>query len=364
MRNFLSGGLKDNSTLEKGILTGILRVAKESIFTGLNNFKVYSILKEEFSTFFGLLEDEVYNLLKYYNIDFKMEDIKLWYNGYTFGESTIYNPWSILNFAYDYKYGLIPHWINTSSNALVKKLIIEGGLRFKSDIEKLIKGESVEKVIDENVIFGDLDRDPEAVWSFLLFTGYLKVINMYPKDEGWLCKLQIPNREVRIFYTKTIMEWFKGSTTSEKLQEMLQGLITYDMVTFEYYFKQFVLNTMSYFDPTGEEPERVYQAFVMGILLNLNDEYYIKSNRESGFGRYDIALIPKNIKHNEKGIIFEFKRANPATKETIEEDLIAAEQQIEAKKYEVEIIEAGVSKENIIKIAVAFKGKEVFMSWK
>lgn len=365
MRNFLSGGLKDNSTLEKGILTGILRASKESIFTGLNNFEVYSILKDEFSKSFGLLENEVYDMLKYYNLEFEIEDVKAWYNGYTFGESTIYNPWSILSLAKNYKYGLVPHWMNSSGNYLVRKLITEGGLRFKSDIEKLIKGESVEKVIDENVVFADLDRNPDAVWSFLLFTGYLKLVNRKrPEDEGWLCELKIPNKEVRIFYTKTIMEWFKGSTSSEKMQEMLQGLIDGNIVTFEYYFKLFVLNTMSYFDPTGEEPERVYQAFVMGLLVNLSDIYYVKSNRESGFGRYDIAMIPKNIKLHEKGIIFEFKRANPATNEAIEEALVRAEEQIEKKQYEVEIIEAGVKKENVVKIAVAFRGKEVCVKWK
>jgi hypothetical protein len=361
MRNFLSGALKDNVALEKGVLTGILRVAKESIFTGLNNFKVYSLLKNEFSTYFGLLENEVFDMLKYYKIEDEMDDIKSWYNGYVFGESIIYNPWSIINFVQDYKYGLIPHWINTSSNALVKQLIIAGGQRFKRDIESLIKGESIEKVIDDNIVFGDLDRDPEAVWSFLLFTGYLKVINSGIRDEQWICELQIPNREVKHFYRKTVVEWFKGSTTSEKLQEMLEGLTSGDMVTFEYYFKQFVMNTMSYFDPTGEEPERVYQAFVLGILVNLSDNYQVKSNRESGLGRYDIAIIPRDIKKQQKGIIFEFKKANPATKETLAEALIEAEKQIERKRYEVELIEAGVEKVNIIKIAVAFAGKEVLV---
>ena len=363
MRNFLSGGLKDNTALEKGIMTGILRVAKESIFTGLNNFRVYSVLKNEFSTYFGLLENEVYEMLKYYGIEFQMEDIKTWYNGYIFGESVVYNPWSIVNFAQDYRYGPMPHWVNTSSNALVKQLITNGGQRFKSDVERLIEGGIVEKAIDENIIFGDLDRDPDAVWSFLLFTGYLKVIGKKIKDEQWLCQLKIPNKEVQYFYRKTIKEWFKSSTTSEKLQIMLDGLINGDMVTFEYYFKQFVINTMSYFDPTGEEPERVYQAFVLGILVNLCDDFYVKSNRESGFGRYDILIIPKDAKSNRIGMIFEFKKANPATRQTIEEALIDAREQIEKKRYDAELIEAGVSKERIIKAAVAFEGKDVLMRW-
>jgi hypothetical protein len=364
MRNFLSGALKDNPALEKGILTGILRVAKESIFTGLNNFEVYSILKNEFSTYFGFLENEVHAMLQYYGIETALQDVRSWYNGYIFGQSIVYNPWSMLKFAKEHPYGLIPHWLNTSSNELVKRLIIAGGQRFKSDIEKLIKGESVEKVIDDNIVFADLDTDPESVWSFLLFTGYLKVINKKVKDDQWWSELQIPNREVGHFYKKTIIEWFKGSATSEKLQEMLEGLIAGDLVTFEYYFKQFVLHTMSYFDPTGEEPERVYQAFVLGLLVSLSDHFYVKSNRESGLGRYDIALIPRDIKTHPKGMIFEFKKANPATKETIEEALIVAERQIERKNYEAELIDAGVMTENIMKIAVAFEGKELLLKWK
>jgi hypothetical protein len=363
MRNLLSGALKDNSFLEKSVLTGILRVAKESIFSGLNNFEVYSILSEEFGQYFGLLEEEVEELLKYYDIEYELDEIKNWYNGYVFGGNIIYNPWSILNFVKKNKMGLMPHWINTSSNLIVKKLIIDGGQRFKSEIEKLINGESIKKIIDENGVFGELDINPDAVWSFLLFTGYLKVINKELEDEEYLCEIQIPNMEVKYFYKKTIIEWFKKSTTSEKMQQMLEGLLDGDMQTFEYYFKLFVINTMSYFDPTGEEPERVYQAFVLGLLVNLSDNYYVKSNRESGFGRYDLAIIPKNINGGQKGIIFEFKKANPIIDENIEDALNGAVRQIEEKKYEAELLEAGIKKDDIIKIAVAFKGKDVSMKW-
>jgi hypothetical protein len=361
MRILLSGALKDNSFLEKGILTGILRVAKESIFSGLNNFKVYSIFKDEFSTYFGLLEEDVSKALEYYGIEYEIEDVKSWYNGYIFGESVIYNPWSIMNFIEDNKYGLIPHWINTSSNSLVKKLITTGGYRFKGDIEKLIKGETVEKLIDENIVFGDLQNNVEAVWSFLLFTGYLKVISKRIEADEYLCELKIPNIEVKYFYEKAIMEWFRNSPTSEKMQDMLEGLMQGDIQTFEYYFKQFVINTMSYFDPTGEEPERVYQGFVLGLLVNLSDNYLVKSNRESGFGRYDVALIPRDVRSGLKGIIFEFKKANPVIDESIEEALKNAKEQIEKKRYEVELLDAGVSQKDIVKIAVAFKGKDVSM---
>ena len=359
MRNLLSGALKDNVFLEKGVLTGILRVAKESIFSGLNNFKVYSILKNEFSTYFGLLEDEVIDALKYYDLEYELDDIKAWYNGYIFGKNVIYNPWSIVNFIEDNEYGLIPHWLNTSSNSLVKKLIVNGGYRFKSEIERLIKGESIEKVIDENIVFGDLDKNADAVWSFLLLTGYLKVIKSEFKNKRLMCELKIPNLEVESFYEETILEWFKNSTHSERMQEMLEGLTTGDIDTFEYYFKQFVINTMSYFDPTGEEPERVYQAFVMGMLVNLSDSYIVKSNRESGFGRYDAALIPRDINGGLKSIIFEFKRANPVKDETLDEALNGALAQIDKKKYDSEFIEAGINQEEILKIAVAFKGKDL-----
>jgi hypothetical protein len=196
IRNFLSGGLKDNENLQNAVLTGILRVAKESIFSGLNNLTICSILSEEYSKYFGFTEEEVEELLKYYGIEYKLNDIKSWYNGYIFGETVIYNPWSMINFVKEYKKGLVPHWVNTSDNSLIKKLIIGGGQRFKSDIEKLLKGETVEKIVDENVVFTDLDENPDTVWSFLLFTGYLKVIDKSFKNRRLVCTLKIPNFEV------------------------------------------------------------------------------------------------------------------------------------------------------------------------
>jgi hypothetical protein len=256
MRNLLSGGLKDNSSLDKAVLTGILRIAKESIFTGINNFETYSLLREELSSYFGLLEDEVYKLLQYYNIAQDIDQVKSWYNGYVFGQNVIYNPWSILNYASNYKYGLYPYWANTSGNKLVKELITTGDIELKEDLERLISGKSIVKMIDENIVFEDLDK-AGIVWSFLLFTGYLKPVDQRIKNKQWECQLKIPNMEVEYIYEQTIRDWFKASTTNTRLKLMLNGLVEGDIKTFEYYFKQFIVNTMSYFDPTGEEPERV-----------------------------------------------------------------------------------------------------------
>ena len=360
MKNMLSGVLKDNTSLEKAVLTGILRVSKESIFTGLNNFKVYSLIKNDFSTYFGLTENEVEQIIKYYTIEHELDDIKRWYNGYIFGNHVIYNPWSIINFADSPNEGLRPYWINTSGNALIKQLITSSGSAIKKDIEKLIRGEKIQKSIQDDMVFDDLDKEEDVLWSFLLFTGYLKAVSVEFVDEGrWVCELQIPNREVVYFYKNTLVDWFKLSTTSTKMQAMLEGLIEGEIDVFEYHFKEFVVRTMSYFDPTGEEPERVYHAFVLGMLLNLSDNYIIKSNRESGLGRYDITIMPK-VK-TRKAYIFEFKKVDPARKETLEIALEKALRQIEQKRYDIELIDAGIRSEDIIRVGVAFEGKELLM---
>jgi hypothetical protein len=363
IKNMLSCVLKDNINLEKAVLTGILRVAKESIFTGLNNFEVYSLLKENFSTYFGLLEEEVLEIVKYYDIEHEMDDIKRWYNGYVFGTNIIYNPWSIINFAKSHEEGLRPHWVNTSGNELIKKLITSSGSSVKLDIEKLMRGESIKKTIVDDVVFEDLDSDDSALWSFLLFTGYLKALSSeFVNEEYLVCDIAIPNTEVLYFYKKTIVGWFEKSTSSTKMRAMLEALIEGELDVFEYYFREFVINTMSYFDPTGEEPERVYQAFVLGMLLNLSDNYIVKSNRESGLGRYDVTIMPKDKK--KKAYIFEFKKVEPARKETMEIALEKALAQIDRKRYDVELIDAGMRPEDILKVGVAFEGKELMLMQK
>jgi hypothetical protein len=218
MRNFLSGALKDNENLEKSVLTGILRVAKESIFSGLNNLNVCTILQNRYSQYFGFLENEVEDILKYYNIEYKLEEIKKWYNGYTFGNNVIYNPWSILNYASNTEDGLKPYWVNTSSNDIVKRLITNGGEELKKDIEVLIKNGEIEKLIDENIVMGDVEKGNDNVWSFLLFSGYLKVVGKEQRDKKIYYKLKIPNTEVEYLYEEIILDWFDENLSNESLR--------------------------------------------------------------------------------------------------------------------------------------------------
>lgn len=360
MRNFLSGGLKDNEAVHKSILSGILKIAKESIFSGLNNFQIASVINNDFSNRFGLLEDEVYELLRYYNIEFEIDEIRNWYNGYVFGDTTIYNPWSIINYAKSYKEGFRPYWVNTSGNTLIKELIVLGNKYLKADIDSLIRGESIEKKINDDIVFEELEKKTDAVWSFLLLSGYLKVTSKNIVNRQLVCQLKVPNQEVLYFYENIIREWFVEGLNvnqNDKVTEMLECLVNGDVENFEYIFSDFVIKTFSYFDPTGEEPERVYQAFALGLFVNLSESYTVKSNRESGFGRYDIVIIPKDKQNC--GIIIEFKKVAKQKDETALQAAQKAIIQIEEKKYETELLEIGLKK--IIKIGIAFDGKEVSM---
>ncbi|MBV7276984.1 AAA family ATPase, partial [Clostridium sp. PL3] len=233
MRNFLSAALKDNEYLEKGILTGILRVAKESIFSGLNNLIVYSILRNKYSSYFGFSEMEIEELFKYYKVEFKLDEVKSWYNGYVFGENVIYNPWSILNYVNNWEEGLQPYWINTSSNDLVKKLITKGGQQLKSELEDLIQNKIISKEINENIEMKEIDKSTENVWSFLLLSGYLKIVKKNRKADGRLmCDLAVPNLEVKYLYNEIIMSWFKETLNNDRFNFMLESLTKGDIKTF------------------------------------------------------------------------------------------------------------------------------------
>lgn len=358
IRNLLSGGLKDNDHLEKSVLTGILRIAKESIFSGLNNLNVCTLLNDKYSNWFGLLEVEVEELLKYFNIEYEIDKVKNWYNGYIFGNCTIYNPWSIINYTDKHSEGFMPYWINTSSNDLVKRIITKGGDEVKQNLERLIKGESIEKQIQQETVMSEIEKSSEHLWSFLLFCGYLKPVKKISDDEGnFMCELKIPNLEVRYLYKQIITGWFSESINNDKLNLMLKSLTNGDIKTFGKILKDFVLKTLSMFDPTGMDSEKVYHSFVLGLLVYLNQEYEVKSNRESGFGRYDITLFPRDISKN--GIIIEFKKVDHDDKETLETACNAALTQIEERKYDVELLDRGVK--NIIKLGIAFEGKNVLI---
>jgi predicted AAA-ATPase/PD-(D/E)XK nuclease superfamily protein len=353
LRNWLSGGLKDNSCLEKGVLTGILRIAKESIFSGLNNIDTFTILSEGFQDKFGLTETEVKKLLEEYKLLDKWTSIQKWYNGYRIGSCAgIYNPWSVLN-CIAKKGVLSPYWVNTSDNALMKQLITQGTEDLKADIEELLKGGTIEKTIEEALVFSELDNNPDAVWSLLLFSGYLSLAAP-PMTEA-VCQLRIPNNEVRGLYHSIILKWFKQTIREEKYKLLLQSLVIGDVATFSEIFKKFLLDAFSFFDVSADEPEKIYHSFVLGMLVGLQDRYEVKSNRESGYGRYDVMLIPKN--RQELGIVIEFKKIGNADKGDLELAATAALQQIEDRQYDVELKNRGINR--ILHLGMAFKGKNV-----
>lgn len=357
MRNLLSGAFKDNNSLQKGMITGILRVARESIFSGLNNLKVESILSYNLSDKFGFTDSEIERLVSDYNIKEELNNIKDWYNGYYFGETTIYNPWSILNYLSSPKAGLKPYWVNSSSNDLVNILLAKGSDEVKKDLESLIIGDTITKIIDENIVMGDIEKSSDNLWSFLLFTGYLRVNSKKRIGIKDYYKLSIPNLEVTTLYYGLIENWFKDTITKQNYDIMINSLITGDIKIFGKLLKQFVLKSISYFDVGGYEGEKVYHAFVLGMLISLNDTHEVLSNRESGYGRYDVMIIPKDI--SKLGIIIEFKKLDPDDEENLEETADEALKQIIEKKYSTTLEHKGVK--NIKEIAIVFRGKDIYI---
>ena len=349
-RNFLSAALKGNPYLEFAVLTGILRVAKESIFSGLNNLAVSTILDNEFNHF-GLTEEEVEELLKHYGLEYELEDVKKWYNGYRFGKELVYNPWSLINFAS--KNELNPYWVNTSDNSLIRELLAKNDSKVTDDLKIVFSGNKIEEVITENIIFSDLE-DVDTVWSLMLFSGYLT----YDKVEiseitgAKTYFLKIPNYEVQSFFKNTFIKEYSHGKTAMYFK-MIEDLYRGEMDKFEFKFKELYLSAVSYHD--AGDSEKYYHHFMLGLLLTLGDKYVITSNRESGYGRYDIALEPKNKKNY--GLIFEFKVGN---ENSIEEKAKEALTQIDEKRYDISMKNNGVSK--IIKIGMAFSGKDVTIS--
>lgn len=355
LRNWLSAGLKDSPHLKLGVLTGILRIAKESIFSGLNNIVTFTILNAAFQDKFGLLEHEVQDLLRENGLTHNLEEIRQWYNGYRIGTcSGIYNPWSVLTCIAE-KGALAPYWVNTSENALVKQLLTRGSDDFKADLEELIQGRTIQKTLDEGIVFSDLETSPASVWALLLFSGYLTLAAPY--SYGTPTALRIPNKEVYELYQSTVMDWFRKTIHDTKYRQLLQSLVEGDVSTFSQIFQEFLFSCVSVFDLGGDEPEKVYHALVLGLLLGLRGRYEVKSNRESGYGRYDVMLIPVNPK--ELGIILEFKKIGPFDSSTLEEGVASALKQIEDKCYAQELLDRNIP--NILYLGLAFKGKQVLI---
>jgi len=354
MRLFLENGLKDNASLHKSVLTGILRVAKESIFSGLNNLVVNDIFTEKYNQFFGLLPQEVEAVFKEYDLEYKLKEIKNWYNGYNYGGQTIYNPWSIINCLY-YQGEIKPYWVNSSGNELIRELLLKGNEDLKNSLELLIQNQSIEKKIDENIVFAEIESKSSSIWSFLLFSGYLSIVSSRRERGRLFAELEIPNQEIKYIYEEIFLDWLEENIGSQKLSLMLNALTEGDVESFAQIFREFTINSLSYFDTSGSEAEKVYHAFVLGLLLNLRDNYQVKSNRESGYGRYDIMIIPDD--KNKLGIIIEFKKISQFSSESKKEALDSALQQIEEKNYQAELNSLGIN--DILKLAVVFSGKEV-----
>jgi hypothetical protein len=353
MQGFLGSALKDNTAVYKSILTGILRISKEGMFSDLNNLKVYSLLSERYGEYFGFTESEVDHICEIAGLSKQREAVRTWYNGYKFGELNIYNPWSIINFATEKK--LQPYWVNTGSSAIIESLIAKTSDYFKSDFEVLVQGGTLTKPIDERIVLPEINANAEdAIWSFLVFSGYLKVIHQERTNQAPICQIQIPNEEILGIYQAYFSGWLKKNNPRQN-EIMLEALVSGEPAIFEKLFTKYVEETLSYFDASGHEPERFYHALVLGILVTLRNSHQILSNRESGYGRYDVMIIPKDL--SKLGIIIEFKVAE--SESDLETAATEALDQIQAKNYQAELEARGIK--HILKLAIVFFGKKILI---
>lgn len=346
MRNFFSGGLKDNPHLAFGFLTGILRVAKESIFSGMNNLKTYSILDDGYSSYFGFTEKEVKDMLRYYGKDDKYNELSEWYDGYRFGNTEIFNPWSVINYISD---NCFPKafWQSTGSNEIIGEIIQAATPEITKDLYKLLCGEKIAAYIDTGVIYPEVQNNPYSIYSFLLVAGYLKVANIYPQSDGnFMCDVAIPNKEITFVYEKEVLNRTNQNSLAISIS---QAIFSKDTQKLQSLLEDFMVKSISSIDGANE---CFYHGMMLGLCAILGNRYKIRSNRESGLGRFDIQLMP--LTKGMPGFIFEFKH----TKDE-HTDLSAladsALQQIEAKKYDTELRDNGVN--SIISIGIAFRGK-------
>ena len=327
---------------------------KKVYSAGANNFKVFTVLDDEFSDDFGITTEEMNKVIKDFEVEEDREEIKKWYDGYTIGNTTgIYNPWSILNYLTDRK--LIPYWVNTSSNDLIK-LILKNSTTVKEKIERLLKDETIEATVDQETVIMGIEQNEDNIWGLLVGTGYLKIVETIDITESRY-KVKIPNYEIKALFQSIIRDWFRDKVIGNDLNSILKDLITLNLKEFEKKFEILVRQMFSFMDVGENTAENFYHAFVLGMLVGLKDSYYVNSNRESGLGRYDIMLEPKD--KNGNSFIMEFKVLEDKEEKTIEETIANAKKQIEEKRYEESLKERGFT--NITKMVFAFKGKEVKM---
>ncbi len=362
IRSLFNSTFKTNPYLFRAVMTGITRISKESVFSDLNNLTVITTTSDAYGGCFGFTQQEVWNALEEYGLSAQKELVKAWYDGFVFGrERDIYNPWSIINYLKTQRFS--SYWANTSSNSLVDKLIREGSPKIKETMEDLLKGRKLCTTIDEQIIFSQLECNENAVWSLFLAGGYLKA-DSYQLDEASGIEeyeLTITNKEVRIMFEKMIRDWFGQS--AKEYNGLIRALLQGNRKEMNAYMNRIALTTFSYFDtgnrPSGSEPERFYHGFVLGLMVELADRYVITSNRESGFGRYDVMLKPRN--KEDDAVILEFKVFDPDDEKDLHDTVKAALNQMESMKYKAALVAEGISENRIRTYGFGFKGKRVLI---
>ena len=354
MRLFFSGAFKDNRNLSYGFLTGILRIAQESIFSGLNYLSVNSIMDEDYNQFFGFTSSEVYEMLQYYGMTDKMEELKEWYDGYLFGNEEIYNPWSVIN--YVSKKGIPQaYWVNTGKNEILVDVLQAATEEIKGQLYDLLQGKSVITRIDQNVVYRALAEDPDNIFSLLLVAGYLKTPKKELQPDGsYLCEVSIPNKEIAAVYKSEILFHLMqiGAITRTTANKIAESLFACNYTKLQKAIAEYLDKSVSFYDGGTEG---FYHGLVLGLIALMDNQYIIKSNRESGDGRYDITMFPREKKH--PGIIMEFKWKADLKEEEMEQFAADALRQIDEKRYDAELIALGVAP--IFKLGIAFSGKRV-----